>query len=249
MELVQWQSPPSSLSLGRDVHIWRASLDVDLELLEAQRSVLSEREIGKIDRLRLPVVYRRSLAAQVTLRQLLSRYLDCPPREVTYQYGSHGKPCLDAAVHPSPIYFNMTHSNDMALYAISDFAEVGVDVELVKPGRQMLEIAERYFAPSEYQQMLSLPEVEQLSAFYKCWTAKEAFVKATGEGLSFGLDRFEVDLSIGAGDARSSLIKIDNSIDAARPWYLTSFSPEENYLGAIATEGQPNELCFIQYEF
>jgi 4'-phosphopantetheinyl transferase len=162
---------------------------------------------------------RRYLIAHIALHKILSRYLQIDPARLFFDLGSNGKPKLSPVLPSAGVDFNLSHSNEMALLAVNRIGEVGVDIEYVKPDFKFEEIAERFFTAREVAALRALPSDLQRQAFFKCWTSKEAFLKAKGTGLSGKLD--EVAITLGAAD--QVLIRADvpgwslaelNSIDA-----------------------------------
>ncbi len=209
------------------VHVWRAWLDPATETLDAYGALLSDDERARADRFKFDHLRRRFTAARGALRRLLGGYLLRDPGSIEFEYGRHGKPTLaDGAVH-----FNASHSGDMALFAFSRDAELGVDVERVTRLRGADAIAERHFAPGEFAAYLSLDVDLRDEAFYQCWTRKEAFIKAIGDGIQFGLDRFEV--AFGPGQP-ARLVTVHGDADEAASWRMESFRPAPEFEAAIA---------------
>lgn len=172
------------------------------------------------------------------LRTLLGRHLDAPPESLVFEYGRAGKPAL---VHPAAIPFNVSHSGAIALIALSPEVEVGVDVEAIRPVPEMEKIAERFFCRAEAEDLRRLPKVERNRAFFLCWTRKEAYIKATGDGLSMPLDSFRVVLDPGMTPDFLHLP------EAAGLWTLQDLVPAPNYAAALAYPGPPRTV--ITYDF
>ena len=184
-EVGSWPPPPESPRLRPDeVHVYLAELAGP-----ADAAVLDEEERTRAARFAFESDRRRYVAAHAALRGILSRYLGCGPREVCYRAGPRGKPALAGGGGPE---FNMSHSGDLALYAVAAGRAVGVDVERVRP-EVALELTEaRFFTPAETEALLALPTDARARAFFSVWTRKEACLKTTGEGLSVPLDAFSV---------------------------------------------------------
>ena len=164
------------------------------------------------------------------MREILGACVSLHPKDLTFKYSQRGKPSLAA-----PLHFNLSHSEGLAALAVSTEFELGVDVEALLPLKE--DIAPRYFSPRELAALAALPEHEQLSGFYRCWTRKEAVLKALGDGLARALDSF--DVSIAADEAR--LDRLDGEPDAPRSWRLAHFEPQTGFVGAVAcrTGGVP----------
>jgi 4'-phosphopantetheinyl transferase len=165
------------------VHVWRAELGAG----DAWQSLLSPDEQARADRLVGPEPRRRFLAARGILRSLLSRYLRNEPDAIAFRYGARGKPELAN----SNLRFNLAHSNDLAVYAVTRDGEVGIDVEAIRPLPDLEDLACRYFSPREADRLLRLPAAERAVAFFHCWVRKEAYLKGLGQGLSVPADQVE----------------------------------------------------------
>ena len=173
------------------------------------------------------------MVARGALRVLLGHYLACDPRRVRFRKGAQGKPYLEEGSESRRISFNMSHSGKIALYALTPVREIGVDIELVRPHQPALELAERFFARGEVAALRVLPEREREGSFFACWTRKEAYLKATGMGLSTPLDRFEV--SIDPDDTTVRLTIPSDPAEAAR-WSLHGLRLIGGYASALAVE-------------
>jgi 4'-phosphopantetheinyl transferase len=172
------------------------------------------------------------IAGRGLLRVILARYLETEPGTLRFEYGRHGKPRL-ASTAGDGIRFNVAHSRGLALYAVAVGRELGVDIERIEP-RLEQGIAERFFSPGEIATLRSLPPPVQREAFFACWTRKEAYVKARGEGLTLGLDQFEVSMCPGEPAA---LLHTASDPDEARRWSLQELAPGPGYAAALAVEG------------
>ena len=167
-------------------HVFAVWLRPGPQRLAELRGLLSADEVAKADRFAFPELKVRSAAARGQLREILGAALGVPKAELKFQYGENGKPRLAEA---GPLHFNVSHSGDLALVSLSD-REHGVDVELHKD-RSYDDVARRFFAAAEVEQLFSLPDAAREAAFFDTWTAKEAFVKATGVGITVPLGDFE----------------------------------------------------------
>lgn len=236
-----WTGPTAWPSLGSDeVHLWRASLDAPAGETELLDRVLSADERARADRFRFERDRRRYVIARGVLRSLLGGYLQTGPATVRFQYGRYGKPALGDEDGGDALGFNLSHSEDVALYAISRGRALGVDVERVRPNFGGMAIAERFFSPREVAALRSLPHHEQSAAFFRCWTRKEAYIKARGDGLSLRLDCF--DVSLAPGEPAALLDMRDDPDDIAR-WRLWDVSPDPDYAAALVVEGWDWRLC------
>lgn len=173
---------------AEEVHVWSAGLDCDAVTFWPS---LTEDEQAAAMRFRFDVHRRRYIAARGLLRKILGEYLGCDPGGLRFDYGRFGKPTLPG------IAFNVSHAGPLALFAVATEGDVGVDVERLRPEPAEDEVAERFFSFREVKALRSLPLPEQPRAFLACWTRKEAFIKALGNGLSLALDSFDVTLRPG----------------------------------------------------
>jgi len=222
------------------VHLWRASLDV-----AAARVTLLERTLSPDERERA-THYRfvrdrvRYIVARGTLRAILGRYLDLDPAGLRFVYGPQGKPAL-APEHGRDISFNLSHAGDVALYAVTRGRRVGVDVEQVVPDVAGSTVPEHTFSPHEVAVLRALPLDEQTAAFFRCWTRKEAYVKALGAGFSLDLTSFDVSL---APDNPPALLATRPDPTEAAHWSLHDVDAGPGYSAAIVVEGRNARLTY-----
>jgi 4'-phosphopantetheinyl transferase len=206
-----------------DIHVWTETLTLRPHAEQAKLALLSPDEQERALRLVNPEHRRRFIAARAALREILGRYLDLAPQAVRFSYLEHGKPALGPA-HASAIRFNLAHSGDLALYAVTLAHRIGIDVERIG-NRNHLAIAERYFSPREIAALKSASEAEQALIFYRIWSRKEAIVKAVGTGLSMPLSSFSV-----AADGEPETLEL-----AHEHWNLLSIATEPGFQAALAT--------------
>jgi 4'-phosphopantetheinyl transferase len=228
-----WIEAPLDLSLGGDeVHVWRAGLESATSSISSLASLLSEDEVLRAKRFYFEKDRNQFVATRSLLRILLGRYLQVSPEGIRFGYGTHGKPFLqeDAESH---IRFNVSHSHHVALLAFAGHREVGVDAEFLRPERSTDDLAERFFSPLEVAALRALPKELWLGGFFSCWTRKEAFIKALGEGLSFPLSSFAVSV-----DPRepARLLETQLDPDAASRWHIENLNVGSDYRGALAIE-------------
>jgi len=229
--LTEWLIPPAALDLSDEVvHVWRARLALEPEVLARLRLTLSPTELARAERFVLDRDRERFVAAHGVLRNVLSKYLHCAPQTVEFSHGPFGKPAVSAGREQPSLRFNLSHSCDLALIALGRKREVGIDLERVRSHFGGEEIAKRYFSPIEVSELRTVPSNLQSEAFFLCWTRKEAYIKATGKGLQTPLDGFTVSLTPGAP---AELKSADES-----SWTLRSLSPEAGYAAAVVAEGK-----------
>lgn len=237
-----WLSAPPQLRLDVDeVHVWRASLEQDPEEVEALRASLSADERRRADRFHFERDRRHFTVGRGVLRDVLSRYLGGPPAALGFSLGEFGKPALSG--DDGGLRFNLSHSHGLALCAVTRGREVGVDVEHLRDDFAGVDIAERFFSPAEVAALLSLPAHQRTRAFFDCWTRKEAYIKALGEGLSHPLHLFTVSLKPGEP---ARLVSTDDPREAAR-WSVVELSPREGYAAALAIEGSRPAILLLDW--
>jgi 4'-phosphopantetheinyl transferase len=230
-----WPTWPSASLVDRAaIHVLRLWLPDWLDWAQTQREILSDEERGRADRFYFEPVRQRFVACRVVLRHCLARCLNRDPVEIVFEYGPHGKPQLSAAQNRDRLSFNVAHSADVALIAIGWNCELGADVEAISSPASWRSIAQRFFAPSEWTQLQELPEALQPAGFYRAWTGKEAYMKATGRGMSLPLGRFAVCV-----DPRlpPRLIEVcDDASETAR-WHVRAPNPTGGYAAAVMWDG------------
>jgi 4'-phosphopantetheinyl transferase len=228
-------APAGTLVLGPDqVHVWRASLRPPPAVLARLEATLSPDERARAARFRFPQHRTAFVAGRGVQRDVLARYTGLPPAALAYREGSHGKPELDGDAARLGIRFNVSNSGDLALYALTLRREIGVDLEQLKPMPDGLDIARRFFSAPENEVFAALADDVRDLAFFRCWTRKEAYIKAVGEGLSMPLDRF--DVAFAPGEPARILRARGNPAEAER-WTMLALEPGPGYVGALAVEG------------
>ncbi len=230
-----WHPPEADLALAADsIDVWRASLKRDPAGVSALRRTLSDDELTRADRFHFAKHRERFIAARGLLRRILGLYLGVESQTLRFVYGDHGKPFLAPELAACGVHFNASHSRDLALFAVTRDRDIGIDVERVRPDVACTQLATRFFAPGEVQTLRSLPVDAQREAFFRCWTRKEAFIKAKGEGFSLPLDQFEVSLAPGAP---ATLLRTEWDPLESDRWSLSEISPGPGFVGALAVEG------------
>jgi 4'-phosphopantetheinyl transferase len=235
---VQWGAPVETPELpDNEVHIWRASLEVDSAGLRRFEGLLADDEKNRAERFIFHRDRNRFIAARGILRDVLGRYLQRPPQDIHFVYGPRGKPAIASGGARPSIHFNLSHAHGLAAIGVALERELGIDIELIRPEFAGEEIAKRYFSPKEVNELNRLPAELRTEGFFHCWTRKEAYIKAQGNGLSIPLQSFEVSLTPG-------LPAELNSADHSR-WSLRSFAPNPGYVGAIVAEGSSWQLRYL----
>jgi 4'-phosphopantetheinyl transferase len=218
----------------QEIHVWRAYLDCEELVLQRFDETLAPEEKARADRFIFRHDRNRYVAARGALRELLGRYLDRSPAVIEFDYTPQGKPSLRAALNERSIQFNVSHSRGLALLTFALGRNLGIDVEFIRPEFPADEVAQRYFSRKEVMELRTLPPALRSEGFYLCWTRKEAYMKATGEGLHVPLESFSVSLTPGLPERLESA-------DSGR-WSMRSLYPDPLYAGALVAEGQPLRL-------
>lgn len=232
--------------LGSDeVHVWRASLDESQTEIDRFLHTLAADEQSRAARFHFQRDHERFIVAHGILRTILGFYLNRAPNSLSFCYGLHGKPALVVEPGGATICFNMSHSRGVALYAVSRGRKVGIDVESIRSlGDEHEKIVDRFFSRRETASLRALPTDLQNYAFFLCWTRKEAYIKARGEGLSLPLDQFDVSLIPGEPAA---LLSTRPDSDEAFRWNLRELDLTSGYVGALAVEGGGWSLSSFQW--
>ncbi len=234
-----WAPAPSNLSLtNEDAHVWRGWLDRSPAETDAFHVLLAADEQERAARFYFERDRRRFIVARGLLRTILARYLGCRPQAVRFAYGENGKPFLHPDHGNGELQFNMTHSRQMALYAITQGRAVGVDVEYRRRLADGGQIAKRFFSPDEAKLVSGAPD-EQQRVFFQIWTRKEAYIKAIGLGLAQPLAEFEVARPQTGPLPFVHLVKRPK---AAERWRIVDLYPHPEYAGALVVEGEQCRL-------
>jgi 4'-phosphopantetheinyl transferase len=231
-----WRRRPETLTLGEgSVHVFAAAL-TDPHAHASLVRLLSPDERERAARFQFELHRRRFVVARGLLRSILGSYLGVRPDGLRFAYGPRGKPRLE--MPPSTLRFSVAHSQDLALLAFSHDRELGVDVEAIRHIQDAEGIARRFFSASESVALAALPAFLKMQGFFNGWTRKEAFIKATGEGLAFPLDQFDVALAPGQP---ARLLRLGWS-DGANGWTLRDLEPAPGYAAALAFRGQDVQI-------
>jgi 4'-phosphopantetheinyl transferase len=236
----RWRPRPHPPLGAHDVHVWRVPLDDDARA-DSYWSLLSDEERRRASRFVRDVHRRRFVAAHGALRSILASYVDAEPGALDFVNGEHGKPALRGVTGRHSVEFNLSHSDDLALVAVARARPVGVDLERWSDGVEHLELAERFFSPGERKALRALAHAPDLVAagFFAAWTRKEAYLKATGQGIVRGLHHFDVALTPGE-PARLLADRLDD--DATARWSMFALEPAPGYSAALVVASPVGEV-------
>lgn len=214
------------------VHLLAAQLDVCEKEIESLSVLLSAKESARARRFISPVHRRRFIAARGMLRRVLGRYLDMAPEQIVFLIDPRGKPYIENADAPGSLHFNLSHSAGMALIGLAVERKIGVDLEFIDEGRNPGKLAARFFSAKETEAVAAAPESERAGLFFRYWTAKEAYLKAIGDGIR----RFEdIRKNIDPG---GGCCVIDGSGSQNDLWTVCNVPVCKDYAAAVAVEGR-----------
>jgi 4'-phosphopantetheinyl transferase len=221
---------PSAL-VEDSIHIWWVALYASDAGEKAFESILSDQEKLRSRSFVNSSLRRRFTLSRGVLRVLLSRYLDACPQDIVFGYGPAGKPFMKN--EEALIEFNVSHSDDMAAYVFGNHSRLGIDIERSRPMPDLEGVAKLTFSQQEYSELLTVTEPGRNEAFFRCWTRKEAYVKATGQGVSLAFESFQVSFRPEQPAALRSL----PPGDSCRNWQIRDISQRE-YVGAVVFDGK-----------
>jgi 4'-phosphopantetheinyl transferase len=227
---IVWPPPPADLVLrDNEIHLYCAApahFHADLPRLA---TLLSPSERARAERFRFPHHRESYIIRHGILRTLLGRYLGIKPETVEFRYGEFKKP--EVANTKDTIHFNDSHSGGLVLYGFTRACPIGVDIEHLRPVEHFEQIARHYFSPREFQLLNTLPEADRIRGFFSLWTRKEAFLKATGEGIGQNLAKIEV-----TPDEKPEILA--THFGEPGEWQMESLAPAKDYLTALAVKHQ-----------
>jgi len=237
----KWNAQFSGFELVENiVHIWSVPLSIDAKTQNKYWSVLSDEEKSRANRYKFDILKTKFIACRGVLRLLMGAYLGIDANQVEISYIKNGKPN-----HHSNLEFNVSHSEDWAVIGFTLDTILGIDIECIKRNIEFEDIARRFFSLEESKLVINSPKEQLALYFYNCWTRKEAFVKALGDGLSFPLDQFEVSC---VPSDPPQLLKTKWDKTEATKWSLWGFEKDQDYVGAITLKGPSKELLYYTWD-
>lgn len=219
-----------------EVHIYRIKFPRKKDEISELRKLLSKDETEKADRFRFEKDTIQYIVSRGYLRRILSDYIQTNAESIIFSYTEFGKPFINN----SEVYFNLSHSGDWCLIAVSLIKEIGIDIEKIREIDDVLKIAEKYFALNEYEHLKSFEGIKQLNEFFRIWTLKESFIKAIGEGLSFPLKNF----SVLSGKNNSPVLKLFDNKKEGTNWKLLNLDSESGYYSSLAVKDKYIDLIY-----
>lgn len=241
----RWHAALPGLTLTeKDLHVWRVSLVQPVDFIGELETVLSDDERERAGHFRFKRDQNRYIVSRGILRKLLGSYVNRSPEVVDFEYGPYGKPSLGGCFAESGIRFNLSHSNDLAVYAFAVGCEVGIDIEQIQPLADLEIMAEHTFSMQEYNAWKKMPPDHRVSGFFTYWVLKEAYIKARGSGFSFPPDLFSVSAEPGE---KPTLVEVIGEPGEPGRWILECLMPRDGYIGALAIEGKEVRQFLIDF--
>lgn len=228
------------MNVDNNFHLWEIPLDISGINLNHWIQRLSSEEKKVAMRFQFEKHRRRYIISHVAMREIVSDYLNVSSSEVIVHVGEHGKPYLEN----NPLYFNLSHSHEMALLGLSFHGNVGVDIEYLNPKINFMNIAERYFTPEEVKQLKDIPPETRYQHFYLCWSAKEAYLKAKGIGIANHLKMFTLGIQT---LSEVKILDINQEIKEFSAWFVQPISSIDGYMAVVICTEKPASL--INHKF
>jgi 4'-phosphopantetheinyl transferase len=242
-----WHYPSQSITLNsQDVHLWRAFLCRSATYIDKLTPLLSADELSRAASFHFENDRDRFILCRGILRIILGRYLDMNPKHLKFRSGPYGKPYLVNEFQGAQVQFNLSHTQHLALYAFTSNHIIGVDVEYVRPILDIEQIAALNFSNYENNIFKTLRPNQKEVAFFNCWTRKEAYIKAIGEGLNLPLRSFDVSL---APNESARLLSINGSTNEASHWSIESLVPASDHVAAVAIKGCNYDINYYEWRF
>ncbi|MDZ7341138.1 MAG: 4'-phosphopantetheinyl transferase superfamily protein [candidate division KSB1 bacterium] len=237
-------TPPEMTVATDEVHIWSIPLALTDSQIRKLALYLATDEVERWQRFYFERDRNRFVIARGSLRLILSAYIGRQPYEIQFDYNKYGKPFLNYNSGGDKIRFNLSHSHELALVGVTGLHDIGIDVEYMQTRVADLSIAERFFSPKEVAILRKLPVALQRQAFFNCWTRKEAYIKAQGQGLSLALDSFDVAF---VPDQPAALLHTRPDAREAAQWSIYNLPQSADYAAAVAVKGKNHRLKFFTW--
>jgi len=242
---LKWRhAVPGKLINSNQVHVWRVLLDVTTVEFESLLGFLSVDELARAGRFHFERDQKRFIVARGILRKILGSYLNKHPGKICFEYSPHGKPMLADDPGDENICFNLSHSGAFALYAITPRKKIGIDIESIRDDISVRQVAQQFFSQNEISSLEKIDINKRSRLFFQYWTRKEAFLKASGEGISFPMEQCDVSLINGKG---LSPITVQDNNSEISSLYVQDLFPCNGYAAAIAIEGGDWNISCLHY--
>lgn len=239
---ILWKVPPLAVVLlDQEIHLWQVSLDQVPPIVSRLFELLSADERTHAENIQAEQERDHYIIGRGALRTILARYLGISPEQVQLEYNAHGKPTLPGNI---PLRFNLAHSNDLMVVAVTLQREIGIDIEHLHLMPEAQNIANRIFTKTEIKSLRNLPESQRLEGFFIHWVCKEAYLKALGNGFARPLDSFEILSTL---RRPSGLLKVFDDPSESKRWFFQVFRPSDGYVAAIAVEQKDLKKVYWQW--
>jgi 4'-phosphopantetheinyl transferase len=226
-----WKEPEEyPVVTDGELHVWQVNLDRPRDEIPGLACLLSADEHGRAARFHFDRDRQHFIAGRSILRSILGRYLAQNPNSLTFAYGSRGKPVLSG----TSLQFNLAHSGGVAVIALANRSAVGIDIEQIRVVPRWEGVTNSFFSTVEREAIGSLPSIDRLYGFFTCWTRKEAYLKATGDGVGVPLDRFDVSVIPGS---KPRLLRVEDAPEETKRWHFHALPLPTDYIGVVAHEG------------
>ncbi len=241
-----WQKIPQDLTkldlnFGA-IHIYLIDLNSNFYQVDELSKFCDQNELIRSKNFKFQNHQNFFILTRGILRIILSKYLDITPQEIIFNYSEKGKPYIETSLNQNEIQFNLSHSENLVLYAITKQSQIGIDIEKIRDNCNVTSLAKRFFTPNEYQIIKELNDQKKYQIFFQTWTLKEAYLKAIGLGLSGGLDSLLIDIN----SLDSDLIKFQINQQIVNDWLLKKIEIDSNFMAAIAIQTVTQNLT-IKY--
>lgn len=228
------------------VHLWGFDLSKLFHFADKFKKILSDDELIRADKFHFKIDKDRYICSRGIVRKLLSNYTGIPAKEFSFEFNEYGKPSLTRIQNNTKLHFNLSHSKNYMSVGFVKNALIGVDVEMMKPLKDHLEIAKRFFSDNEFEQLMSFSSDKLLDGFYSCWTAKESVIKLSGEGLSYPLKDFDVQLKdLNVGESYKYKVNLKTRDENL---LVEVFRIREDLFGACAINKENTEILHCSFE-
>lgn len=220
------------------IHIYKIKLGTE-PLAHEKENILSTDERERAERFKFPIHRQRFITCHSALREILGKLLNLPPAEIQFSCNKYGKPSLKNLTDQKRLSFNLSHSEEMAVVGCAWDTEIGIDIEKIKPIDNVADLTKRYFSENESNQFTQAENNEKMRVFFNGWTAKEAFIKAHGKGLSMDLKSFEVDIG---NHHQPKLLYVKWDPAESDRWSFYRFEPQKDSLATLVYRGKNYQI-------
>ena len=240
----QLKNTVKSNQLDNEVHIWSAVLDQPKTVIDGYYSILSDYEREMVNKYKSEELKNRQIISKGVLRVLIAKYTNFSPNEINLYYNEFGKPFVSGDSDGNNLFFNLSHSDNIAVFIFSKNWNVGIDVERVKELADMESVVNLCFSESEKKWFGKIQSAKKKEIFYKIWTSKEAYIKAIGKGLSFSPNRISL---VQKTDNELFINEINGDKDYSR-WKLITFKPHPDFISSVVIENDSLTIKHLSLE-